>query len=41
MSKVTRVTPVHKDNIKANQGNCRPISILPTLSRVLEKCFST
>lgn len=38
--KVARITPIHKGGIQNDPGNYRPISVLPIISRVLEKCFS-
>lgn len=37
MTKVARIIPVFKSGDKNNMHNYRPISILPTLSKVLEK----
>lgn len=37
MAKITRITPVFKSGDKNNLSNYRPISILPTLSKVLER----
>lgn len=35
--KVAKVTPIHKTGDKSNPGNYRPVSVLPTLSKILEK----
>ena len=35
--KVVIVTPIHKSGDQQNPGNFRPISILPALSKILEK----
>jgi hypothetical protein len=35
--KLARVTPIHKQGIKANPDNYRPISVLSVLSKILEK----
>ena len=35
--KVARVTPLHKKNSKLDVGNYRPISILCSISKILEK----
>ena len=35
--KLARVTPVHKSGSKLDTGNYRPISILPTFSKIFEK----
>ncbi|WP_150149731.1 reverse transcriptase domain-containing protein [Candidatus Enterovibrio escicola] len=37
MAKIAQVTPVFKSGDKNDVSNYRPISILPTLSRVLER----
>ncbi len=37
MAKIARVVPVFKSGDKNNLSNYRPISVLPTLSKVLEK----
>ena len=36
-TKRAKVTPIHKKNSKLEVGNYRPISILPTISKILEK----
>ena len=35
--KIARVVPIHKSGSKRNMNNFRPISILPTLSKIFEK----
>ena len=35
--KIASVTPIHKTDSKCNMANYRPISILPCLSKILEK----
>ena len=35
--KVVRVTPIFKDEDKAEKSNYRPISVLPVISRLFEK----
>lgn len=35
--KVARVTPIYKAGSKSDPGNFRPISVLPVLSKILEK----
>jgi len=37
MTKIARITPIYKSGDKNNMGNYRPISILPSLSKVLER----
>ena len=32
-----KVHPIHKSGEKSNPSNCRPISILPTISKIIEK----
>ena len=39
--KYTRVTPVYKGGDRNYLGNYRPISVLPVISRLIEKCFSS
>ena len=39
--KVARVSPIFKSGAKDSFDNYRPISILPTLSRIFEKCIYT
>ena len=39
--KVARITPIFKGGNKNDLGNYRPISVLPVISRVLEKCINT
>ena len=36
-SKLADITPLHKKERKDNKENCRPVSILPTLSKILER----
>ena len=36
--KLTKVTPVHKKGSRYDKGNYRPVSILPNLSKVFERC---
>ena len=38
--KIARITPVFKGGNKNELGNYRPISLLPIVSRVLEKCIN-
>ena len=35
--KIAKVFPIHKSGSKQNPGNYRPISVLPSLSKVIEK----
>ena len=35
--KVARVTPIYKDDIKTNPNNYRPISVLPIVSKLIER----
>jgi len=39
--KTAKITPVFKGGHKNDLGNYRPISVLPVISRVLEKCINT
>ena len=40
--KQANVTPIHKTNDPSDVSNCRPISLLSTVSKVLEKmCINT
>ena len=36
--KTAEVTPVYKDGEKSKYTNYRPISVLPTISKILERC---
>lgn len=38
--KLARITPVHKGGDHSEVSNYRPISVLPVMSRLVEKCFS-
>ena len=37
--KIANVTPVHKKGSQSEKGNYRPVSILPNLSKVFERCI--
>ena len=37
--KQTAITPVHKEDDANDENNCRPVSILPSLSKAFEKCL--
>ena len=37
--KLANVTPVHKKGSRYDKGNYRPVSILPNLSKVFERCL--
>ena len=39
--KIAKITPVFKGGNKNDLGNYRPISVLPVISRVLEKGINT
>ena len=39
--KLANVTPVHKKGNRSEKDNYRPVSILPNLSKVFERCFIT
>ena len=39
--KIARVIPLHKGGDTNALGNYRPISILPTFSKILEKIFAS
>ena len=36
--KVAKVTPMNKKNSRLEVGNYKPISVLPSVSKILEKC---
>ena len=38
--KLANVTPVHKKGNRSEKDNYRPVSILPNLSKVFERCIS-
>ena len=35
--KIARITPIYKSGDKENVVNCRPISVLPCFSKILER----
>ena len=37
--KIAQIIPIHKQGNKSDLGNYRPISILPTLSKIFERCM--
>ena len=37
--KLANITPVYKINSKNSKENCRPVSILPNISKIYERCF--
>ena len=37
--KIAKVLPLHKGNDKHNVSNYRPVSILPQMSKILEKLY--
>ena len=37
--KLANITPVFKKDDRTDKYNCRPISILPNLSKVFERCI--
>ena len=37
---IAKVTPIHKKGCKKLQTNYRPISVLPTISKILERVLS-
>lgn len=39
--KVARVTPIYKDDNKTNPNNYRPISVLPIVSKLIERVVFT
>ena len=38
--KLTDITPVHKKGDKTDESNCRPISLLPAISKLFEKLYA-
>ena len=38
--KLANVTPVHKKGNRSGKDNDRPVSILPNLSKVFERCIT-
>ena len=39
--KLANMTPVHKKGSRYDKGNYRPVSILPNLSKVFERCYKS
>ena len=39
--KLAEISPLFKDNDKMNRKNYRPVSILPSISKIYEKCMHT
>ena len=39
VTKIAKVLPVYKDSAKNEFSNCKPISLLPQYSKILEKLF--
>jgi len=39
--KIAQVTPLHKKNSTLEKGNYRPVSILPTISKIFERAINT
>ena len=37
--KLADVTPTHKKGSQSEKGNYRPVSILPNLSKIFERCI--
>ena len=37
--KIANVTPVHEKDYHPDKDNCRPVSILPDLSKVFKRCI--
>ena len=35
--KISKLLPLYKEDIKSDPNNCRPISILPVVSKIIEK----
>ena len=39
--KLAKVFPIYRSGSKSDPNNCRPISILPTISKIFERHFNT